>query len=63
MIGFFCDFCEEKIPNGKDRYLIKVTKASDKTVKPYSICLCEKCKKTFEEKIPLLFKGVVDGTF
>lgn len=50
-----CDFCEEIIGSKDAAYLVKVTKLGDRETKPKTICLCEKCKKSWGEKIPQLF--------
>ena len=55
MIAYICDVCEESIPSSEERYLIKVSELNKKTKTPNTICLCERCKKTWEWKIPQLF--------
>lgn len=55
MIAYICDVCEESIPKGAERYLIKVSEVNRKIKLPNTICLCEKCKNSWEEKLPQLF--------
>lgn len=55
MIAYICDMCEESIPSTEERYLIKVSELNKKTKVPNTICLCERCKKTWAVKLPQLF--------
>lgn len=55
MIAYICDWCEESIPKDEERYLIKVMEVNRKIKLPNTICLCEKCKKSWEENLPQLF--------
>lgn len=55
MIAYVCDKCGTVIERGDARYLIKSIKASSRFADPVVICLCDKCKKSWEEKIPELF--------
>ena len=55
MIVYICDFCEEAIPYGADRYLIKTVNANRKQIPAITTCLCSKCKASWESRIPALF--------
>ena len=55
MIAYICDMCEENISKGEERYLIKAMEVNRKIKLPNTICLCESCKKSWEEKLPQLF--------
>lgn len=62
MIAYICDFCEEVIPYGADRYLIKTVNATKKQIPAITTCLCSKCKTSWESRIPALFDFDADGT-
>ena len=61
MIAYICDFCEEVIPYGADRYLIKTVNATHKQIPPTTICLCNSCKTSWQKKIPQLFAFDQEG--
>jgi len=55
MIAYICDVCEESIAKSEPRYMIKVSEVNRRNKVPKTICLCARCKKTWEERIPQLF--------
>lgn len=55
MIAYICDACEEAIAWNEERYMVKVSEVNQRALAPLTICLCGKCKQTWERKIPQLF--------
>lgn len=55
MIAYICDVCEESIARSEERYMVKVSEVNRRLKAPKTICLCERCKKTWAVKLPQLF--------